>query len=56
MEESKGEIVATELSFLRDDEKGIELALCFWDLAFFLPLQFTTELKKLVLEQEESVV
>ena len=56
LEESKGEIVATELSFLRDDEKGMNWPL-FLGFGFLLASAiYHRALKKLELEQVESVV
>ena len=56
LKESKGKLVATELSFLRDDESGINWPL-FLGLGFLLAASiYHRELKKLKLEQEELVV
>ena len=56
LEESKGKIVATELSFLRDDEEGINWPV-FLGFGFLLASSiYHRAHKKLELEQEESVV
>ena len=56
LKQSKGKLVATELSFLRDDESGINWPL-FLGLGFLLATSiYHRELKKLKLEQEELVV
>ena len=56
LKQSKGKLVATELSFLRDEESGISWPL-FLGLGFLLAASiYHRELKKLKLEQEELVV
>ena len=56
LQESKGKIVATELSFLRDEEEGINWPM-FLGLGFLLASSiYHRAHKKLELEQEESVV
>ena len=56
LKESKGKLVATELSFIREEGDGINWSL-FLGLGFLLASSiYHRALKKLELEQEESVV
>ena len=56
LEENKGKIVPTELSFIREEEEGINWTL-FLGFGFLLASSiYHRALKKLELEQEESVV